>query len=108
MSKTNHELDHEDTIRALSALKNDPNFRQYIAMRESMREETIRALQTPEIIADTNRHFYITGKLEAIDEELDTFTSFSVLLFITYPLRLGWRRGFFIAIVKTIYYILLH
>ena len=39
-------------------------------MRESMREETIRALQTPEIIADTNRHFYITGKLEAIDEEL--------------------------------------
>ena len=38
-----------------------------------MREETIRALQTPEIIADTNRHFYITGKLEAIDEELDTF-----------------------------------
>ena len=73
MSKTNHELNHEDTIRALSALKNDPNFRQYIAMRESMREETIRALQAPENIADTNRHFYITGKLEAIDEELDTF-----------------------------------
>ena len=73
MSKKNHELNHEDTIRALSALKNDPNFKQYIAMRESMREETIRALQTPEIIADTNRHFYITGKLEAIDEELDTF-----------------------------------
>ena len=42
-------------------------------MRESMREETIRALQNPENIKDVNRHFYITGKLEAIDEELDVF-----------------------------------
>ena len=71
--KTNHEIDHEHAIRALSTLRNDPNFKRYIEMRESMREETIRALQTPENIADTNRHFYITGKLEAIDEELDTF-----------------------------------
>ena len=71
--KTNHEIDHEDAIRALSTLRNDPNFKRYIEMRESMREETIRALQTPENIADTNRHFYITGKLEAIDAELDTF-----------------------------------
>ena len=71
--KTNHEIDHEDAIRALSTLRNDPNFKRYIEMRESMREETIRALQTTENIADTNRHFYITGKLEAIDEELDTF-----------------------------------
>lgn len=69
--KTDHEIDHEDAIRAMSALKNDPNFKKYIEVRESMREETIRALQTPENIADTNRHFYITGKLEAIDEELD-------------------------------------
>jgi hypothetical protein len=71
--KTDHEIDHEDAIRALSALKHDPNFKRYIELRESMREETIRSLQTPENIADTNRHFYITGKLEAIDEELDTF-----------------------------------
>ena len=71
MSKTNHEIDHEDAIRALSALKNEPNFKRYIEMRESLREDTIRSLQTPESIADTNRHFYITGKLEAIDEELD-------------------------------------
>jgi hypothetical protein len=73
MSKTNHEIDHEDAIRALSALKNEPNFKRYIEMRESLREDTIRSLQTSESIADTNRHFYITGKLEAIDEELDMF-----------------------------------
>ena len=71
--KTNHEIDHEDAIRALSALKNEPNFKRYIEMRESLREDTIRSLQAPESIADTNRHFYITGKLEAIDEELDMF-----------------------------------
>ena len=69
--KTDHEIDHEDAIRAMSVLKGDPNFKKYIEVRESMREETIRALQTPENIGDTNRHFYITGKLEAIDEELD-------------------------------------
>ena len=71
--KTNHEIDHEDAIRALSAIKNDPNFKRYIEVRESMREETIRALQTPAYIENINLHFYITGTLEAIDEELDIF-----------------------------------
>ena len=73
MRKTNHEIDHEDAIRALSSIKNDPNFKRYIEMRESMREETIRALQTPANIENLNLHFYISGKLEAIDEELDIF-----------------------------------
>ena len=71
--KTNHQIDHEDSIRALSVLKNDPNFKRYIEMREAMREETIRALQNPSNIENLNLHFYITGKLEAIDEELETF-----------------------------------
>ena len=38
-----------------------------------MREEVIRQLQTKAVIADTNIHLYVTGKLEAIDEELDNF-----------------------------------
>jgi hypothetical protein len=42
-------------------------------MREAMREEVIRQLQTPAIIDSTNRHYMMCGKLEAIDEELDTF-----------------------------------
>ena len=42
-------------------------------MRESMREEVIRQLQTKAVIDSTNRHFMMTGKLEAIDEELDNF-----------------------------------
>tara|TARA_A100000172_G_scaffold78630_1_gene64442 strand:+ start:124 stop:360 length:237 start_codon:yes stop_codon:yes gene_type:complete len=71
--KTEHEIDHEDAIRALSALKNDPNFKRYIELREAMREETIRALQNPANLENPNRHFYIAGKLEAIDEELDSF-----------------------------------
>jgi hypothetical protein len=37
--KTDHEINHEDAIRALSVLKNDPNFKRYIEVRESMREE---------------------------------------------------------------------
>jgi hypothetical protein len=71
--KTNHEIDPDEAIRALAVLKNDPNFKAYISMRESMREEVIRQLQTKSIIDCTNRHFMMSGKLEAIDEELDMF-----------------------------------
>jgi tellurite resistance-related uncharacterized protein len=61
------------TFQALSFLKGEPNFLKYIEMRESMREEVIRQLQVKEVIECTNRHFMLCGKLEAIDEELDTF-----------------------------------
>ena len=71
--KTNHEIDPDEAIRALAVLKNDPNFKAYISVRESMREEVIRQLQTKSIIDSTNRHFMMSGKLEAIDEELDMF-----------------------------------
>ena len=71
--KTNHEIDPDEAIRALAILKNDPNFKAYISMRESMREEVIRQLQTQSVIDSTNRHFMMSGKLEAIDELLDKF-----------------------------------
>ncbi len=38
-----------------------------------MREETIRELQNRKNIENQNLHFHFTGKLEAIDEELDNF-----------------------------------
>ena len=71
--KTYHEIDPDEALNALATLKNDPHFKQYIAMREAMREEVIRQLQTKAIIDSTNRHYMLSGKLEAIDEELDTF-----------------------------------
>ena len=71
--KTYHEIDPEEAVTALVSLKNDPNFKTYIKMREAMREEVIRQLQTKEVIDKKNRHFMMTGKLEAIDEELDYF-----------------------------------
>ena len=73
LRKTNHEIDQDEAFRVLSVLKNDPNFKRYIELREAMREETIRALQTPANIENLNLHFHISGKLEAIDEELDNF-----------------------------------
>ena len=71
--KTYHEIDPEEAIQALTFLKGEPNFLKYIEMRESMREEVIRQLQVKEVIECTNRHYMLCGKLEAIDEELDTF-----------------------------------
>lgn len=71
--KTYHEIDADEAIQALSMLKNDPHFKKYIEMREAMREEVIRQLQTKAIVDSTNRHYMMCGKLEAIDEELDSF-----------------------------------
>ena len=71
--KTYHEIDAEEALNALSVIKNDPNFQKYIQMSESMREEVIRQLQTAAIVESSNRHYMMTGKLEAIDEELDNF-----------------------------------
>ena len=71
--KTYHDIDPEEAIQALANLKNDPHFKKYIEMREAMREEVIRQLQTKTVIDSTNRHYMMCGKLEAIDEELDTF-----------------------------------
>ena len=71
--KTYHEIDPEEAMQAMSFLKGEPNFLKYSELREEMREEVIRQLQIPEVVACTNRHFMLCGKLEAIDEELDTF-----------------------------------
>ena len=71
--KTYHVIDPEEAIQALSSLKGEPNFLKYIEMRESMREEVIRQLQVKEVIENTNRHYMMCAKLEAIDEELDNF-----------------------------------
>ena len=71
--KTYHDIDPDEAIQALATLKNDPHFKKYIEMREAMREEVIRQLQHKTIVDSTNRHYMLCGKLEAIDEELDTF-----------------------------------
>jgi len=71
--KTYHEIDPEEALAAIAMLKNDPHFKKYIEMREAMREEVIRQLQTKTIVDNVNRHYMCAGKLEAIDEELDTF-----------------------------------
>jgi hypothetical protein len=73
--KKYHEVDPQEAITALRSLKNDPNFKKYIEVREQMREETIRELQNRKNIENQNLHFHFTGKLEAIDEELDNFYS---------------------------------
>ena len=71
--KKYHEVDPQEAINALRSIKNDPNFTNYIEIREQMREDTIRQLQNRENLVNPNLIFHLTGKLEAIDEELDNF-----------------------------------
>jgi len=73
--KKYHSVDAEEAINALRFLKNEPHFKTYIEVREAMREETIRELQNRKNIENQNLHFHFTGKLVAIDEELDNFYS---------------------------------
>ena len=55
----------------MAQLKGEPNFLEFIKFRELQREEIIRQLQTQDVIESVNRHFMLTGKLEAVDEELE-------------------------------------
>ena len=71
--KTNHEIDIDEEMRACATLKDNHHFKILITMCESMREDVIRQLQTKSVIESTNRHFMMSGKLEAIDELLDKF-----------------------------------
>ena len=71
--KKYHEEDPQEAMNALRSLKNEPNFKKYIEIREQMREDTIRQLQNRDNLVNPNLVFHLTGKLEAIDEELDNF-----------------------------------
>jgi tRNA U38,U39,U40 pseudouridine synthase TruA len=71
LRKTYHELDAEDAQRAIAQLRGEPNFLEFIKFRELQREEVIRQLQAHDVIESVNRHYMLSGKLEAIDEELD-------------------------------------
>lgn len=71
--KKYHEVDPQEATNALRSLKNEPNFKKYIEIREQMREDTIRQLQSRVNLANPNLIFHLAGKLEAIDEELDNF-----------------------------------
>ena len=71
LRKTYHELDLEESRQAMSQLRGEPNFLEFIKFRELQREEIIRQLQSHDVIESVNRHFMLTGKLEAVDEELD-------------------------------------
>ena len=75
LRKSYGEPDQEEALKSLALLVNEPNFRNFIELREAQREEVIRQLQTQECISDPNRHFMVAGKLEAIDEELDMFAN---------------------------------
>ena len=71
LRKTYHELDLEESRQAMAQLRGEPNFLEFIKFRELQREEVIRQLQSPDAIESVNLHFMLTGRLSAIDEELD-------------------------------------
>ena len=71
LRKTYHELDLDEARRAISQLRGEPNFLEFVKFRELQREEVIRQLQTHDVIESVNRHYMLSGKLESIDEELD-------------------------------------
>lgn len=67
--------DHESIVKSLKVLRDDPRFKLFVEFRESQREEVIRQMQDLHAVSDTNLHFHLSGKLAAIDEELDVFAS---------------------------------
>ena len=74
LTKTYHELDTTEVIKALAIIREEPHFKEFIKFREAEREEVIRYLGAE---TETNRHFLLAGKLEAIDQELDMIKTLS-------------------------------
>jgi len=59
---------------AKDALSHSAHFKTYLEWVEDQLNEALLALQSPEVIACTNRHFMISGKVEAFDEIIDQMT----------------------------------
>lgn len=71
MPKQYEEPDIEVITKMVSSIKNEPNFKVFIGFLEYLREDSIRSLQSEICIDSANRHFMVSGKIEAMDELLD-------------------------------------
>lgn len=69
--KQYEEPDLERVHKTISSIKNEPNFKEFVSLLEYFREDSIRALQSESCIQCTNRHYMMSGKVEALDELLD-------------------------------------
>lgn len=69
LRKNRRELNYEEAVKAVAAIRNEPNFRIFVEFRECQREDVIRLLQDPKL--DVNTHYFFAGQLAAIDAELD-------------------------------------
>ena len=69
LRKNRRELDYEEAVKAVTAIRNEPNFRTFVEFREIQREDVIRLLQAPKMDSDTST--FLRGQLAAIDAELD-------------------------------------
>ncbi len=64
-------MNHDRIEVAIKSLKDSDHFKGFLEYVKIMREDALKKMQTPEVIANTNLHFTTTGTVLAFDLLLD-------------------------------------
>lgn len=76
VKKTVKSTPDDAVLLAKDALSHSVHFKTFLGHIQDKLNENLILLQTPEVIQCTNRHFMVSGKIEALDEIWDEWSKF--------------------------------
>tara|TARA_S200002703_G_scaffold107_1_gene202 strand:+ start:10382 stop:10666 length:285 start_codon:yes stop_codon:yes gene_type:complete len=66
----------QKVLIAKDALSHSEHFKTFLGWVQDKMNENVLHLQNPQVIESTNRHFMVSGKIEAYDEIWDEWSKF--------------------------------
>ncbi|WP_291813931.1 hypothetical protein [Limnobacter sp.] len=66
----------QKVLIAKDSLSHSEHFKTFLGWVQDKMNENLIHLQTPQVIESTNRHFMVSGKIEAYDEIWDEWAKF--------------------------------
>ena len=76
MRKKSTRVEERTFLVAKDALSHSEYFKTFLEWIQDQMNENLLLLQSPDVINCTNRHFMVSGKIEAFDEIYDEMTKF--------------------------------
>lgn len=67
---------NQQLLVAKDSLSHSEHFNTFLLWVQGKLNENLILLQSPDVINSTNRHFMVSGKIEALDEIWDEWTKF--------------------------------
>ncbi len=76
VKKKTAQVHNQTLLIAKDALSHSEHFKVFLQWVQDKLNENLLALQSPDVIHCTNRHFMVAGKIEALDELWDEWSKF--------------------------------